>query len=63
MTGYEIARRVRNAGDRGVFLSAATGWGQAKDVGRAMDTGFDEHLTKPVDPDRIEALLRARLSA
>jgi len=62
MTGYEIARRVRSAGDIRTYLIAVTGWGQAEDVARAKEAGFDEHLTKPVDPDRIEALLRARLS-
>jgi len=62
MTGYEIARRVRSAGETRTFLVAVTGWGHADDVARAKEAGFDEHLTKPVDPDRIEALLSARLS-
>jgi CheY-like chemotaxis protein len=62
MTGYEIARQVRSAGDDRTYLIAVTGWGQADDVARAKQAGFDEHLTKPVDPDRIELLLRARLA-
>jgi signal transduction histidine kinase len=62
MTGYEIARRVRSSGDARTYLIAVTGWGQAEDVARAKEAGFDEHLTKPVDPARIEALLRERLS-
>lgn len=62
LTGYEVARRVRESGDRDLFLLAVTGWGQADDVARATEAGFDEHLTKPVDPDRIDALLRSRLS-
>jgi signal transduction histidine kinase/ActR/RegA family two-component response regulator len=62
MTGYEIARRVRSAGGNPIYLLAVTGWGQADDVARAKEAGFDEHFTKPVDPDRIEALIRAKVS-
>ena len=62
LTGYEIARRVRQKGDNAILLMAVTGWGQTDDVGRALEAGFDEHLTKPVDPDRIEEILRRRLS-
>jgi len=62
MNGYEVARRVRSAGDGRILLFAVTGWGHADDVARAKEAGFDEHLTKPVDPDRIEAMLGDRLS-
>jgi CheY-like chemotaxis protein len=62
MNGYEIARRIRSAGDGRILLFAVTGWGHADDVARAKEAGFDEHLTKPVDPDRIEAMLRDRLA-
>jgi PAS domain S-box-containing protein len=51
MDGYELARRIRAApGGRDLVLVALTGWGQADDKKRATDAGFDEHLTKPVDP-------------
>jgi DNA-binding response OmpR family regulator len=32
-------------------LIALTGWGQKDDVLRSRQSGFDEHLTKPVDPE------------
>ena len=58
MSGFELARRVRedreNAQTRLVALS---GYGQDADVQAALSAGFDEHLTKPPDPDRLEALL------
>jgi two-component system, sensor histidine kinase len=58
MTGYEVARRMRReAWGRGVFLLAMTGWGQADDKEQARASGFDQHLTKPVDPDQVERLL------
>jgi CheY-like chemotaxis protein len=36
---------------------ALTGWGQADDKQRALETGFDEHMTKPVDPEVLAAML------
>jgi signal transduction histidine kinase/ActR/RegA family two-component response regulator len=49
--GYEVARRLR-AHDaerhRRRVLVALTGFGQAEDVQRALDAGFDRHLVKPM---------------
>jgi len=58
MDGYELARRMR-ASTRGseLVLVALTGWGQADDKKRAMDAGFNEHLTKPVDPDLLARVI------
>jgi DNA-binding response OmpR family regulator len=36
-----------------------TGWGQASDKRDADAAGFDHHLTKPMDPDELEALIAA----
>ena len=59
--GYALARRIRQcAPARGVYLVALTGYGQAEDRRRALAAGFDVHLTKPVDPARLEALLASR---
>ncbi len=63
--GYEVARRMRETtGDQPIQLIAVTGWGQASDKARAMDAGFDSHLTKPVDPRRLTKLMQhgARLT-
>jgi CheY-like chemotaxis protein len=49
MNGYEIARRAREQlGDR-VYLVALTGYGQSEDKEKALEAGFDVHLTKPAD--------------
>jgi PAS domain S-box-containing protein len=58
MSGYEVARQIRKRSwaDR-VLLIAVTGWGQAEDQRRAMEAGFDMHLTKPVDPEALMRLL------
>jgi signal transduction histidine kinase len=60
MNGYELARRVRKLpGGADVLLIAATGWGQEADKQLAFDAGFDHHLTKPIDFDKLRALLAA----
>ena len=41
------------------MLTAVTGWGQEKDRQRARESGFDHHLTKPVEVESIRAILEA----
>jgi PAS domain S-box-containing protein len=58
MNGYELARRIRQeTWGASTFLVAATGWGQEDDRRRAASAGFDRHLTKPVNPSEVLALL------
>jgi CheY-like chemotaxis protein len=58
MSGFEVARAVREAmGANHVLLVALSGYGASEDVERAIDAGFDAHITKPADPDRLEELL------
>jgi len=49
LSGYDVARRVRDARGSEVLIVAITGWGQEEDRQRARDAGFDHHFTKPVD--------------
>ncbi|MEJ0034720.1 MAG: response regulator [Gammaproteobacteria bacterium] len=58
LDGYEVARRARAMLQDKIVLVAITGWGQQSDKTRASAAGFDHHLTKPVEPDIINALLR-----
>ncbi|HTA19080.1 MAG TPA: response regulator, partial [Polyangia bacterium] len=57
MDGFEVARRVRAALGRQIFLVALTGYGQPEDRTRAAVAGFDAHLTKPMDLDALERML------
>jgi signal transduction histidine kinase len=51
--GYEACRRIREKKGAAVRIVALTGWGQEEDRRRASDAGFDAHLTKPVDFERL----------
>jgi PAS domain S-box-containing protein len=62
VNGYEVARRVRRLeGLRQPRLIALTGWGQQQDKRLAVEAGFDQHWTKPVDIARLQALSRNSL--
>jgi signal transduction histidine kinase/CheY-like chemotaxis protein len=58
MNGYEAARHIRDQpwGAR-LSLVALTGWGQDVDPRRSLEAGFDQHLTKPVDPATLERVV------
>lgn len=58
MSGYEVARRIReNPELRGTLLVALTGHGRPADRQAALDAGFDRHLTKPAGMHALEDLL------
>ena len=57
MDGYEFARAMRERLGLGVRLIAVTGYGSEDHRQRAADAGFDAHLTKPVDIDRLLGLI------
>ena len=40
-----------------VFLVALTGYAQPEDLERVAAAGFDRHLAKPVELERLERLL------
>jgi two-component system CheB/CheR fusion protein len=53
-TGYEIAEWARQqAWGAQATLVAVTGWGQEVDGDRALRSGFDARLVKPVDMDQL----------
>ena len=61
MNGYEACRRIRRLSSQTpILIVAVTGWGQDQDKKRALDAGFDFHLTKPVDPAALTDLLVSR---
>ncbi|WP_090370934.1 PAS domain S-box protein [Nitrosospira sp. Nl5] len=60
MDGYEVARRIREQPQfKDIKLVALTGWGQEEDRRLSRASGFDHHLTKPVDFKVLEDLIAA----
>jgi signal transduction histidine kinase/ActR/RegA family two-component response regulator len=58
MDGYEVARRVRALpGHEKTTLIALTGWGQDQDYRYSQAAGFDYHMVKPPDIDKLRELL------
>jgi len=58
MDGYELATRLRGLpACEGMRIVALTGYGQADDRQRALDSGFDDHLVKPIDFRTLERTL------
>ena len=56
LDGFEVAGRLRAAGSTATLV-ALTGYVSPDDVQRARDAGFDYHLPKPTDLNKLEALL------
>jgi CheY-like chemotaxis protein len=56
--GYAVARAVRTDPNlHSVFLVALTGYALPEDLIRARNAGFDEHLAKPPNLEKIEQIL------
>ncbi|HZT82863.1 MAG TPA: PAS domain S-box protein, partial [Gemmataceae bacterium] len=56
--GYAVARALRgDPATATAYLVALTGYGAEEDQRRAVEAGFDLHLTKPVDFANLQAVL------
>jgi signal transduction histidine kinase/CheY-like chemotaxis protein len=63
MDGFEVCRRIRSAASLPqVLLIALTGWGQEEDRERSRSAGFDHHLVKPLNVDRLRSLIAEHAS-
>lgn len=61
LDGLEVARRLRQEPRAGsTHLIALTGYGQREDRQAVSDAGFDAHMIKPVDFDKLLKLLRSQ---
>ena len=55
MDGYTLAGTIRTDPQlNSIYLIAMSGYGQAEDKKRAKEAGFDAHLTKPLDLEKVE---------
>jgi CheY-like chemotaxis protein/two-component sensor histidine kinase len=56
--GHEVCRRVRKEPwGKDIVIIALTGWGQEDDRRKSQEAGFDGHLVKPVDYEKLLELL------
>ncbi|MGH9347451.1 MAG: ATP-binding protein [Vicinamibacterales bacterium] len=62
--GYQVAQTLRaSAPGKDMLLVALTGYGRPEDRARAIQSGFDKHLVKPVQPDELRGILADRSAA
>jgi CheY-like chemotaxis protein len=60
MDGFAVARALRDGpATAAARLIAVTGYGREEDRRRALESGFDRHLVKPVNPDELLRQLTA----
>jgi CheY-like chemotaxis protein len=60
MDGYQVARRMREAGGADAVIIAVSGYGREEDRRMSKEAGIDHHLVKPVDLEALAALIGAR---
>lgn len=58
LNGYQLAASLREQpATRHCTLVAITGWGQEKDRQRALQAGFDFHIVKPAELEKVRSIL------
>jgi CheY-like chemotaxis protein/two-component sensor histidine kinase len=63
LDGHEVCRRVRQQPwGKDIIVIALTGWGQEDDRRKSEEAGFNGHLVKPVDYDKLLELLSSLTS-
>jgi signal transduction histidine kinase/ActR/RegA family two-component response regulator len=62
LDGFQVALRARSQGYAGRMI-AVSGYGQKEDAQRALKSGFDAHVVKPVDMQQLRRLMREEAPA
>ena len=58
VNGYDVAKQIREQDwARDIVLIALTGWGQQEHRRRSAESGFNHHLTKPVELEVLQKIL------
>ena len=66
MNGYEATRQIRSLprpDAESIWIVAMTANAFVEDIRRSRDAGMNEHISKPVDLDRLLEILRTQLSS
>lgn len=64
MNGYEATRRIRQlprSDAQTVWIVAMTANAFVEDIRLSREAGMNEHCSKPIDPERLQEILRNRL--
>jgi signal transduction histidine kinase/CheY-like chemotaxis protein len=59
LNGFDLARKLRSLNATSILV-AVTGWGQSSDRQLAKDAGFDDYMVKPVEIEKVQAILRGK---
>jgi len=62
LDGYQVAQKTREELGNTVKLIALTGYGREEDRDRVANAGFDRHLVKPIDVQKLMQVIREVLS-
>jgi PAS domain S-box-containing protein len=57
-TGIDLIQKLRQGKNFSVPAVALTGFGMEEDVAKSRDAGFFEHLTKPINFQRLQMVVR-----
>jgi CheY-like chemotaxis protein len=61
VNGYELAQKLRQMPELGAArLFAVTGYSRESSRKRAMECGFDQHITKPIELEALDSLIRRK---
>jgi CheY-like chemotaxis protein len=61
--GWDLMRRLEEAGCRPPQAIALSGWGSSDDITKSRKAGFQAHLVKPAAPQALRAALKAAAEA
>jgi CheY-like chemotaxis protein len=56
-TGYDLMRQLLSSGRNGMKGIALSGFAMDDDVKQSLEAGFEQHVRKPVNFERLQNLL------
>jgi len=59
MDGYEAVKKIREF-NKSVYIIAQTAFGMESDIGKSHESGFDEHISKPVSTLALLNIIKRR---
>jgi DNA-binding response OmpR family regulator len=59
VSGYDVARELRQRPGRRPFIAALTGWNTTPDRVHAVAAGIDQHVLKPASFEQLTSIIEA----